>query len=232
MSPKLLRHSASLDDNGFDTSRLKRRCEYGNSTFGGRSARWLVLDVEISTDLRVARPILRASKRHGNSLRDVDFDYSSNQEGFPLDFSLGRVRFDSTGSAGCLGDSASWEYGCTYYRAGCQAAGLVDLLRVDGHGGFGDRKLSYVPARAQGRGGNDGGEALPQEHEHGYQKFRAMGIWRNRYPGTVAAADAAGAVCSSRGCYQVSSEEIPRSAHLGANCKVQRPVAVGCAVRA
>src|SRR5271170_2459461 len=124
MPPKLLRHSASLDDNGFDGLKLDLRFEYGNSTFGGRSARWLVLDVEIYTDLRVARAILRASKRHGNSLRDVDFDYSSNQEGLPLDSSLGRVRFDSTGSAGCLGDSASGEHGCTYHRASCQAAGL------------------------------------------------------------------------------------------------------------
>src|SRR5271155_616719 len=115
MPPKLLRHSASLDDNGFDGLKLDLRFEYGNSTFGGRSARWLVLDVEIYTDLRVARAILRASTRHGNSFRNLDFDYSSNQEVFPLDFSLGRVRFDSTGSAGCFVDSAAWEYGCPYH---------------------------------------------------------------------------------------------------------------------
>jgi hypothetical protein len=106
------------------------------------------------------------------------------------------IGFYSAGTPGQLRDSTPGKHGCADDRVVCRQSRVMALLRLDGDGWFGDRRLRHLPACSQRREGNARTQVPGQEAREGLQDLPAMGLWGHRHRRLAATANAHGSIFS------------------------------------
>lgn len=105
------------------------------------------------------------------------------------------------------------------------------LLRIDGHGGFGNWRICYLPARSQRRERSAGTQVFAPESGQNLQHLRAMGIRCHRHPCFSATTRAHGSISACGWRDAISSRKIPGGAHPWSNQQIHAPGLLGRAPR-
>ena len=137
---------------------------------------------------------------------------------------------DSPWALGQLPYSCSRHHGRCYDRHVRAPAAVVALLRFDGDGGVGDRRICYVPARSHRGERGARAQVLAQESGQSLRDLRTMGLRRDCHPCSIAAACAHGSIPACGGRNAISGEEISGGANAWPNLPIHDPGVFGRAL--
>ena len=144
------------------------------------------------------RERMPASNENAHAPDSCDCSTYGSPKGSALDLPSRRIGFYSSGTPGQLRDSTPGKHRCADDRVVCGQSRVMALLRLDGDGWFGDRRLRHLPACSQRREGNARTQVPGQEAREGLQGLPAMGLWGHRHRRLTATASAHGAVSLRR----------------------------------
>src|SRR6202030_2844353 len=100
------------------------------------------------------------------------------------------------------------------YRAGRAAAPVVSLLRDHGHSGVGNRRISDLSDRPDGRR-RKRAKGFESSHAAGQRPLQALGFWGHRHSLDAAPTDAHGAFPAGGRSSTVPAYQIPNGAGVG-----------------